>query len=377
MNNGFFSFPPVNPRQILLGFFLFFIFSCAEAQKPSAVLVPGLYFPPNESSVWEEMPLAELAWNQTALAELLAWLPTQDTRAFIVLKDGKIVVEEYWGSKLTGGGEMDQNSYWYWASAGKTLTAAVVGLAAEQKLLSVKDRTQKYLGQGWTSMPNNQERDIRLIHHLTFTTGIDDRVEKLDDPTAANLKFLAKPGTRWSYHNATYTLLEKVVENASGMDFQTFFKQHLGDKIGMKGFWQQTGFNNIFYSDARSFARFGLLMLAQGTWNGSTIWSGDYFENMSKTSQELNLSYGYLTWLNGKSSFMLPGSQSTIPGSMIPQAPADMYQAMGKNGQFLMVVPSQNLVIVRMGSSDGDALVPFPLVREIWQRLDRVIPSEN
>lgn len=373
MDHSIFSITLNNFIKILIGFVVFFVFSCVEAQKPKPVPVPNLYFPPNESALWEKMPLAELGWDQMALAELLAWLPTQDTRAFIILKDGKIVVEEYWGRKLTGAGEMDQNSLWYWASAGKTLTAALVGLAQQEKLLSTNDRTQKFLGEGWTSMSRNQEREIRLIHQLTFTTGIDDKVANLDDTSPAGLKYLAKPGSRWSYHNATYTLLEKVMEKASGKPYQTFFKEKLGDKIGMKGFWQQTGMNNIFYSDARSFARFGLLLLAKGNWNGTSIWLGDYFEKLSQASQNLNLSYGYLTWLNGKASYMVPGSQAVLPGSLIPQAPADMYQAMGKNGQFLMVIPSQNLVIIRMGSSGGDALVPFLLMRDIWQRLDQVI----
>lgn len=373
MNHSIFSFRISRYLQILIGCCVFFVFSCTEAQKPQPVPVPDLYFPPIESSIWEEMPLAELGWDQTALAEMLAWLPTQDTRAFIVLKDGKIVVEEYWGSKLTGAGEMDQNSFWYWASAGKTLTATLVGIAQQEKLLTINDRTQKYLGEAWTAMPANQEQDIKLIHHLMFTTGLDDKVGNLDDTSPENLKFLAKPGTRWSYHNAPYTLLEKVVVKASGMDYQSYFKRSVGDKIGMKGFWQLTGLNNVFYSDARSFARFGLLMLAKGNWNGNTIWSGDYFDKMAQSSQDLNLSYGYLTWLNGKGSYMVPGSQAVIPGSLIPKGPSDMYQAMGKNGQFLMVVPSQNLVIIRMGSSGGDAPVPFLLMRDIWERLNRVI----
>lgn len=373
MNRSIFSFSIANSLQSLIGCCILFVSFSAQAQTSKPGSAPNLYFPPNESSVWEEIPTAELGWNQTELAEMLAWLPTQDTRAFLILKDGKIVVEEYWGSKLTGAGEMDQNSFWYWASAGKTLTAALVGIAQQEKLLSIEDRTQKYLGEGWTSMTAKQERDIRLIHQLTMTTGIDDKVGNLDDTTSENLKYLAKPGTRWSYHNATYSLLEKVIIKASGKDFQGYFKESLGDKIGMKGFWQQTGPNNVFYSDARSFARFGLLLLANGEWNGTKVWTGDYFKEMSQTSQKLNLSYGYLTWLNGKSSFKAPGSQAEIAGSMIPQAPADMYQAMGENGQLLMVIPSQNLVIVRMGSSDGDAPVPVTLMRDIWERLDRVI----
>lgn len=356
-----------------MGCWTLFSAGSALAQKPTSTISTSIYFPPTGSPEWEKTPLANLGWNQSALAELLAWLPTQDTRAFIVLKDGKIVVEEYWGSKLTGVGNMDQNSYWYWASAGKTLTAAMVGMAEEDKLLSLNDRTQKYLGAGWTSMPDKQERNVRLIHHLTMTTGIDDKVGNLDDTSPASFKYLAKPGTRWSYHNATYTVLEKILEKASGKGYQAFFEEKIGSKIGMKGFWQKTGQNNVFYSDARSFARFGLLMLASGNWNGTQIWSGDFFEKMHQSSQEINLGYGYLTWLNGKSSFKVPGSQLPVNGSMIPQAPADMYQAIGKNGQFLMVIPSMNMVIVRMGTSSGDSLVPFALMREIWQRLNPVI----
>ena len=357
--------------KLAMGCWAFFTFHCAEAQK--SPLTSSLYFPPTETSDWEKMPVAELGWDQTALAEMLAWLPTQDTRAFIILKDGKIVVEEYWGAKLTGVGEMDQNSLWYWSSAGKTLTAALVGIAQQQKLLKTNDRTQKYLGEGWTSMSAKQEKEIRLIHHLTMTTGLDDRVENPDDSAPENMKYLANPGTRWSYHNAAYSLLKHVIEKASGKAYQSFFKDNLGDKIGMTGFWQQSGFNDVFYSDARSFARFGLLMLAKGHWDGTEIWSGDYFEKMYQTSQKLNLSYGYLTWLNGKASFKAPGSKAETAGSMIPQAPADMYQAMGKNGQFLMVIPSQNLVIVRMGSSDGESPVPYALMRDIWERLDQVM----
>ncbi len=358
--------------RILLGFCLLISSLSAQAQVPT----PSgkvLYFPPNESAIWEERPLAELGWDQQALADMLAWLPTQDTRAFLILKDGKLVIEEYWGSKLTGVGEMDQNSFWYWASAGKTLTAALIGLAEEDKLLKIKDPTQKYLGKGWTAMADKEEKKIRLVHHLSFTTGLDDSVENLDDFSPEKLKFLAKPGTRWSYHNATYTLLQQTLVKASGLDFQSFYKEKLGNRIGMKGFWQSSGMENIFYSDARSMARFGLLLLAEGKWNGETLFSGDFLEKMTLSSQSLNPSYGYLTWLNGKKSYKMPGSQVVINDSLTPLAPADMYLALGENGQFLMVIPSQNMVIVRMGGAPGDHPVPDFLVRQIWDRFSKVI----
>ncbi len=71
---------------------------------------------------------------------------------------------------------------------------------------------------------------------------------------------------------------------------------------------------------------------------------------------------------------MVPGPQTVIPGMLVSEAPADMYQAMGKNGQFLMVIPSQNMVIVRMGGSGDNSLVPFLLIRDIWDKLNPVLP---
>lgn len=359
--------------RILLGLGVLLSSLSAQAQNVSSSGGNGLYFPPNESAIWEEKPLAELGWNQSALAEMLAWLPSQDTRAFLILKDGKLVLEEYWGSKLTGVGEMDQNSFWYWASAGNTLTAALIGLAEEEKLLKIKDPTQKYLGKGWTAMADKDERKIRLVHHLSFTTGLDDKGANLDDFSPGSLKFLAKPGTRWSYHPATYSLLEQVLVKASGMDYQSYFKEKLGNRIGMKGFWQKSGMENMFYSDARSMARFGLLLLAEGKWNGENLYSGDFLGKMTSSSQSMNLSYGYLTWLNGKTSYKMPGAQVVINDSLAPQAPADMYLAIGENGQFLMVIPSQNMVVVRMGGAPGDHPVPDFLVRQIWERFSKVI----
>nr|WP_287937524.1 serine hydrolase domain-containing protein [Algoriphagus sp.] len=373
MRAQFQSFFFFNWTKFLWGSWAFLIFQGAIAQKSSTSSVQGLYFPPVGSSEWEKTPLQELGWNQAALAELLAWLPTQDTRGFIVLKGGRIVLEEYWGSKLTGLGDMDQQSLWYWDAASFTLTAALTGIAQQEGFLSLKDRTQKYLGIGWSAMPDAQEKNIQLIHHLTFTTGINDKVSNLGDTSPSNLTFLAKPGSRWSYHPASHFLVERVLENATGKSYESYWKEKIGDKIGMKGLWQKSGQPTMLYSDTRSFARFGLLMLAEGNWAGNSIWSGKYFKSITQTSQKLNKSYGFFTWLNGQESYLLPGMQQPMNGSVIPSGPEDMFFAVGKNGQFLMVIPSKQLVIVRMGGAPGDLPVPYLLMRQFWDRMSEVL----
>jgi hypothetical protein len=120
-------------------------------------------------------------------------------------------------------------------------------------------------------------------------------------------------------------------------------------------------------------ARFGLLLSQNGYWNGTAVLPDPiYLSAMRNSSQSLNNSYGYLTWLNGKSSFMIPQSQIVFPGALCPNAPADMYAAEGKNGQIINVCPSDGLVVVRMGSSMGNSLVGTQYNDTIWQYMNRL-----
>jgi hypothetical protein len=146
----------------------------------------------------------------------------------------------------------------------------------------------------------------------------------------------------------------------------------------MTGLFIKSGFNNIYYSTPRSFARFGLLLMNKGVWNGTDLLKdSNYFKAMITSSQSLNKAYGYLTWLNGKESYMLPDVQFTFNGPICLDAPADMYAALGKNGQIINVVPSQNLVFIRMGNMWTTSNVPNVFNNDVWKRLKQVICSEG
>ncbi|MFC0263684.1 serine hydrolase domain-containing protein [Fontibacter flavus] len=350
-------------------------FSCSEKEEPDNG-PSNLYFPPLSGNTWETLDTQGLNWNLQELNRLDDLLEANGTRAFILLKKGKIVREVYFGSRLASNQPYDQNSLWYWASAGKALTATLVCLAQEEGKLDLNEPSSTYLGQGWTSLTMTQEREITIWHQLTMTTGLDDRVGDRDDFSSDNLKFLAKPGSRWAYHNAPYTLLDKVVERATDMSFSDYFNQKLASKIGMTGSWQKVGFNNVFFSNSRSMARFGLLILANGEWDGQkVIQDKRYLEQMVNTSQQLNNSYGYLWWLNGKNSFMLPTIQNVFQGSWAPNAPGDMFCGLGRDGQYVCIIPSMELVMVRLGESPDQSLVPFMFLDEIWQQLNKVLPK--
>lgn len=338
-----------------------------QTNTPS--IIDSLYFPPINSNNWQTISPTSLGWDVTALNNLNTYLSNKNTKAFIILKNGKIVTEQYFGA-------FTADSLWYWASAGKTMTALLVGIAQREGLLNINDISSKYLGSGWTSEPLDKENKITIRHQLTMTTGLDDGVPDNDCTLPACLQYKADAGTRWAYHTGAYTLLDQVIANASGMPFNNYFQQKIRDKIGMNGSWIKIpNSNNVYYSNARSMAKFGLLLLNKGNWNNLPVLNDSiYFQQQINTSQNLNLSYGYLTWLNGKSSCMVPTLQVVFQQSLIPNAPADMFAALGKNDQKIYVVPSQNLVIIRMGNAaDSSQFSVTAFDNELWGKLKQAL----
>lgn len=334
---------------------------------------PLMYFPPSGTTEWEARTPEELGWNTAGVNDLYDFLESTGTRAFIVLKDGNIVIEQYFGNQLTGQPFTALN-YWYWASAGKTLTSMLVGIAQEQGYLAITDKTSDYLGTGWSSLTSAQEDKITVRHQLTMTTGLDDGVtdNHCFDPSC--LLYSAEPGMRWAYHNAPYTLLDEVISTATGMSSENYFNTRLRDKAGMDGFWAWVENDHIFWSTPRSAARFGLLILNKGKWDQTPVISDNtYFTQMITTSQSINPSYGYLWWLNGKGKHMIPQSQIVFQSDIAPSAPDDMFAAMGKNGQLINVIPSENLVVIRMGDNPDGYLVPTAYQEDMWERLSQII----
>ena len=343
---------------LLLSLLVLLLAPNATHAQPSA-----LYFPPVTGSTWATTAPASLGWCQPQLDSLVAFAGRKGSKSLLLLKDGRMVVEHYYGTYTA-------DSAWYWASAGKSLTATLVGLAQQDGILSLNDSTSRYLGR-WTSATRPQQRQILLRHQLTMTTGLDDSPPAPCDneSTTPNcLRYLAPPASRWAYHTGAYRTLQNVLVQASGATSITAYtSQRLGTRIGMTGLWA----SDVFYSKARSMARFGLFILARGSWNGTQIVTDTaYFRRMTTPSQALNRSYGYLWWLNGQSSYKLPGAQVTLPGPLVPAAPTDMIAALGKNDQKIYVVPSLGLVVVRQGQSAGASrLAASSFDNELWTKI--------
>ncbi|MBT8244095.1 MAG: serine hydrolase [Winogradskyella sp.] len=339
-------------KTVRLNYFIFVLivfFSCSTSDEvissePSAS--DALYFPSLNSNTWESTSASAIGWNTNELEPLLDFLENSNTKSFIMLYNGKIVTESYFN-----GADANSNNPWF--SAGKTLTAFMTGIAQEEGFLDINTASSTYLGSNWSSLTTEQENAISVRNHITMTTGLNYNVDFACTDSEC-LTYLNDSGSNWYYHNAPYTLTLSIISGAINSDFDSYFNSRLRDKIGMQGTWVPFGYNKFYFSNARSMARFGLLCLNNGIWNDQVIMSdSNYFNTMTNTSQGLNPAYGYLWWLNGKSSYRLPSESSLFQGKLIPNAPDDLVAGLGANDQKLYVVPSKKLVIIRMGNS-GD-----------------------
>jgi CubicO group peptidase (beta-lactamase class C family) len=336
--------------------------SSEESTTPIQIPTGNLYFPPLTGETWETKTIADLNWHQSAVQPLLDYLELKHSKSFIILVNGRIVMENYFNGHAA-------TTPWYWASAGKTLTSTVTGIAQQDGLLSIDDKVSQYIGTGWTSETLAKENLITCRHLLTMTSGIDDALG--DNVAPASLQYKADAGTRWAYHNV-YVKLQDVVAAASGETWSNYFNSKLRDRIGMSGSWFASGDNIVYWSTTRSMARFGLLMLNKGKWDAQQVINEAYFNEATNTSQSINQSYGYLWWLNGKSSFHLPQSQLQFPGSIIPHGPNDMYMALGKNDQKIYIVPSMKMVVIRMGdAADAETMALLSDFDDVlWQKIN-------
>lgn len=350
----------------LLSILLLSISSCSKDDNtipptPSETM----YFPSNTNSTWETKSISSLNWNQNAIQPLKDYLAQKNTKSFMILVNGRIVMEEYFNGHSA-------SADWEWNSAGKTLVGTTIGIAQQNNLVNINNKASDYLGSEWTSMPLAKENLITVRNLLTMTSGNDDTKQYV---IKSNLTYVADAGTRWAYSNI-FQKLTDVVASASNKTFETYFNEKIKNKIGMDGFWNFGTIYTIYHSTTKSMARFGLLALNKGKWNNEQIINESFFNESIATSQNINPSYGYFWWLNGKTSFMIPGEQTVYQGYLVPNAPSDMYAAMGAKDQRIYVIPSKKMVIIRMGDASDPANPNFAVSgfdNELWGKINALI----
>jgi CubicO group peptidase (beta-lactamase class C family) len=182
---------------------------------------------------------------------------------------------------------------------------------------------------------------------------------------ALSLPFDHKPGTYWEYHQSAVSLLGETVARSVRRDLQDFAQSQLFGPIGIQpGSWtwdrDRAGHTEAWaHLQMRSvdWARIGTLVLHNGNWNGRQLISQAYMKQF-RTSSPSNHAYGFLTWVNGKDSFVMPGVNGRDAGKgwVLPKAPEDAIIIAGQDEQRVFVLPSLDMIVVRLGQKGSREL---------------------
>ena len=276
-----------------------------------------------------------------------------DISSFLVFHGDTLVFEKYWGKHNP---QTVTNSF----SAAKSFVGLLVGCAlGEGKIKSLDESIGNYL----PAFANGKKKAITIRHLLMMSAGLDWE-ESGKNPLSDNAesyygtdlythvtgqKAIEKPGVRFEYQSGNSELLGFVLEKATGKQLSVYAEEKLWKQIGTEhdAYWsldKENGDEKSFcclYSTSRDFARLGKLINQQGKWNGKQLvpeaYMQEFVSNPSMTTEDKvpNFRYGLHIW------------------TYLGNAAHPVYYCRGILGQFIISIPSKNLVIVRTGSKRG------------------------
>lgn len=280
------------------------------------------------------------------------------TKAVVIWHDGRLIGERY------AHGYGPDTPIWA-HSVSKSITQALIGILVRQGKLRIG---QPVPIAAWRS-PADPHHPVTIDQLLRMTSGLpfdenDDVVNPMTrmfflEPDmagyAATVPLEHPPGSSWAYSNLGFVLLGRVIRDASGgnaLDAERFMRRELFDPLGMHHTLMETDATGTpiaashVYATARDLARFGQLYLDDGVVNGRRILPQGWANYAG--SQTLATGYGAGFWTNRMNRGSVPVWHA--PWGM-PSLPRDMYYARGALGQYVVIVPSERLVVVRMGIS--------------------------
>jgi CubicO group peptidase (beta-lactamase class C family) len=332
-------------------------------ERPQNRCDDGFRYPASE---WPVEAPAEHAMDPNALQHAANYAGDNFSRCLVVIRHGALVGEWYWGRN--NGRRMDRDNPIKSWSVGKSYASVVTGIAIDQGLIgSVDDSIADYI----EPFQGTRKAEIRIADLLSMSSGVKF------DLTADNLgMFFARdmtrkalrnpvqnaPGVLWEYNNHTVQLIEPILRQATGQAADEFAQTHLFEKLGMEATWQRDKrdqpamYMNVSAS-CRDHAKFGYMMMRNGCWEGEEVLSQSYRDDALAPSTEMNRGYGYWWWLNAETPTLNSVDFSEYDGVLQPFAPADAFMAVGLGNQVIEMIPSLDMVIVRMGVAPQENLV--------------------
>lgn len=278
------------------------------------------------------------------------FLRRTDTVAFLVIKDDVLLYEAYFNG-------YSHNSIVTSFSVAKSFVSALVGIAISEGYIgSAEDPVTKYVPE--LLAKDSHYQSLTLRHLLTMSSGIRYKEYGMpwsDDAAtyygpdlravAISSPIVGKPGQKFHYNNYHPLILGLVLERATKQPVSQYLEVKIWKPLGMEapGSWSldsvQSGFEKMesgINGRAIDFAKFGRLFLRKGNWNGSQLISAEWVEESTRLDiiTDPAPQYQYFWWVNtrvtGKHHFF----------------------AAGKHGQYIYIVPEENLIFVRFGRTD-------------------------
>lgn len=286
------------------------------------------------------------------------------TRAVVVIYNDQIIAEKYApgftkDTKLLG-----------WSMT-KSIVSAVIGVLEKQGKINVNEAN---LFAEWQ---NDERSKITLNNLLQMNSGLEwiedynnisdvTKMLFLDEDmtkTQLNKPLVGEPNNTWNYSSGTTNLLSGFVRNQfkTPQEYLDFWYTELIDKIGMNSMVIETDLSGNYiassygWATAHDWAKFGLLYLHKGNWNGEQILNESWIDYTVTPTNGSNGAYGAQFWLNA--------------GGVYPNVPKDLFSCNGYQGQHVFVIPSKNMVIVRFGLTENPEFDFDTFLSEIIQNV--------
>ncbi|MFO7668185.1 MAG: serine hydrolase [Bacteroidales bacterium] len=361
-----------------LNLFILAILTVSGCNDPSDTVFPA--------KQWIEAKPEEVGIDVETLHEAVNFLEHHSgrdgTRELIIIRGGRLIYK----------GDSIDKVHGVW-SCTKSFTSTILGLLIDDNRTQLNTLAKDVIPEMAETYPG-----VNLFHFATMTSGYvaqGDTVKKgythgpSGTPFIPGTLSLFEPGTKYAYWDAAMNQFANILTHIAKEPLDEFFKNQIADPIGMNEsdwYWGDFGgvdglkvvggagnHNHGIFISAKELARFGLLFLNEGNWNGRQLISSHWIEQATKVqvppSMELgsplsNIDgigvYGYNWWVNGVRSNGI---------RLWPDAPPGTYAASGYNNNKMIIIPEWDMVVVRLGLDANDVVI----TDLIWNEFLRII----
>lgn len=315
---------------------------------------------PQKDTVFQEVDYEKLE-NVVKNAFDSPGMEDKRTRSLLVVYKDHIIAEDYSEG-------FDKSTPILGWSMTKSITSTMYGI------LSRKGEIDVYEPADVPQWQNDERKNITYNDLLHMNSGLEwvEDYNTLSDVTRmlfqksdmgamqASKTLVGKPDSTWNYSSGTTNLLAGPLlkkKFSSQQEYLDFWYRELIDKIGMHSATIETDLSGTYvgssygWANTRDWAKFGLLYLNRGNWNGEQIIDSTWVDYVSTPTNTSNGRYGAQFWLNA--------------GGHYPDAPRDLFSANGYQGQYVFIIPSKDLVIVRMGLMEEPEFDVNELLRDV------------